>query len=221
MDIVNGQTKAYSQIKEMILKNELTPGQKISKKQLVQKTGIGDTPMREAMLRLQLENLITVVPQSGTYISKIDLNEVYQARFVRETLEQKIIKSICDTINSEQISELDSQLKVQQIYFKMEDTEHYFQLDEEFHHYFYSVAHKEFVWDWLQEINTSFNRYRLLRLKVKDLSWENILTEHKLIIEAIKKKDEKLLQTAINTHLHGIDEDVNFVVKSFPDYFLS
>lgn len=214
------QTRAYEQIKEMILKDELCPGEKISKSRLVQVLGIGDTPVREAMLRLQREGLLQVIPQSGTSISPINLEEVYQAKFVRETIEKEILTEVCDVITLAQVAELEKQLKIQRIYFEAEDTQRYFQLDEEFHHFFYQITQKEFVWNWLQELNTALNRYRFLRLKVKDLSWENILTEHERIVTLIKAKNVKSLQEAISHHLDRVDEDAAIVVKYFPEYFV-
>lgn len=221
MTVANNQTRAYSKIKELILKDSLRPGQKISKNLLVKETGIGDTPVREAMLRLQREGLLKVIPQSGTYISKINLKEVYQARFVRETIEKEILADICQTISSQELAELESKLKIQRIYFEAKDTQRYFQLDEEFHYFFYEIAEKKFVWHWLQEINTALNRYRFLRLKVKDLSWENILTEHETILQLIKDKEIELLKSAISSHLNKVDEDSEIVIKKFPDYFIN
>ncbi len=214
------QTRAYEQIKEMILKDELCPGEKISKSRLVQVLGIGDTPVREAMLRLQREGLLQVIPQSGTSISQINLEEVYQAKFVRETIEKEILTEVCDVITLAQVAELEKQLKIQRIYFEAEDTQRYFQLDEEFHHFFYQITQKEFVWNWLQELNTALNRYRFLRLKVKDLSWENILIEHVAIVDLIKTKDIPSLQDTIRHHLDRVDEDATIVIKYFPEYFV-
>lgn len=62
---------------------------KISEKELEQRLTIGRTPICEAIIRLRREALIHVVPQSGTYISKISIKQIEEARFVRETLEKK------------------------------------------------------------------------------------------------------------------------------------
>ena len=87
----NFQSQAYESIKELILTAKLIPGQKISEKELEQRLTIGRTPIREAIIRLRREALIHVVPQSGTYISKISIKQIEEARFVRETLEKEVL----------------------------------------------------------------------------------------------------------------------------------
>lgn len=218
--IENNQTRAYQQIKEMILEDRLKPGQKISKNALVKATGIGDTPVREAILRLQKEGLLSVIPQSGTYVSKIDLQAVYEARFVRENIEKLIMVEAAQQITNDQLAQLDTMLKIQQVYFEAQDTAQYFKLDEEFHRFFYQISNKMFVWQWLQSLNTALNRYRYLRLEVAALGWENILTEHQQLVALLKKKDLPALEKAIAQHIHRVDEDASEVLKAFPDYFV-
>lgn len=219
MGITNYQNEAYDTIKEMILKAELKPGQKISLRELVIKLKIGDTPIREAIIRLRKEGLFRVVPQSGTYVSKINLQEVYEARFVRENIEKLVFEEACDLITDEQIIELEKKIKIQQIYIDTDDQDTYFQLDEEFHEFFYEVACKKYVWNWIQQLNIQLNRYRYLRLELKELSWDTITDEHKAIVSLVKDKKRKELGKAISAHLHMIDKDSKVVLAAFPDYF--
>lgn len=220
MKKINNQTQAYERIKEQIMKAELKPGEKISKNALVKTLGIGDTPVREAILRLQKEGLLEIIPQSGTYVSYIDLQKVSEARFVRETLEISIMNEVIDLITTEQLQQLEQMIKIQQIYFESKNIEQYFQLDEEFHRFFYHIANKKHIWEWLQMLNVALNRYRFLRLEVKELSWKNILEEHKHILSLIKKKDKAQLSIAVAAHIHKVNDDSTAVIKMFPDYFV-
>ena len=217
----NNQSRAYRLLKEQILKNELKPGAKVAKKDLVQQLGIGETPVREAILRLQKEGLMTVIPQSGTYISKIDLQEVYEARFVRENIEELVAQEVAQVITPLQLAELENKLKIQQIYFEARDNDHYFQLDEEFHQTLYEIANKQHVWQWLQLLNTALNRFRYLRLEVAELGWDNILKEHREIVALIACNDQEALGAAIRHHIHKVNEDAEAVVTAFPTYFTS
>lgn len=217
----NNQSRAYRRLKERILKNELKPGAKVSKKDLVHQLGIGETPVREAILRLQKEGLMTVIPQSGTYISKIDLQEVYEARFVRENIEEIVAQEVAQVITPVQLAELENKLKIQQIYFEARDHDHYFQLDEEFHQTLYEIANKQHVWEWLQLLNTALNRFRYLRLEVAELGWDNILKEHREIVALIASNDQEALGVAIRHHIHKVNEDAEAVVAAFPTYFTS
>ena len=52
---------------------------------------IGRTPLREALVILKNDELIKTIPQSGTYVTYIDLKNALAARFMRQAIEQKII----------------------------------------------------------------------------------------------------------------------------------
>lgn len=218
--VTSYQDKAYEEIKKLVMTAQLQPGQKISKNELVETLEIGDTPVREAIIRLHREGLLEVIPQSGTYVSKINLAEVYQARFVRENIEPTIFKEATELATTKQLQELEKKIKIQAIYFEDQDPQMYFNLDEEFHEYFYKMAGKEFVWEWLQLLNTALNRFRYLRLDVKELGWLNILTEHRQILEYVTKKDSEALNEIILKHIHTVDDDIKIVMKEFPDYFV-
>lgn len=215
----NYQNEAYDAIKHLILTSELIPGQRISKNKLVEILGIGETPIREAIIRLRKEGLFHVIPQSGTYVSKINIQEVFQAKFVRENIERLVFEEVCDRISISEIQELEMKLKIQKIYFDVKDKEMYFKLDEEFHRYFYEVVQKLYVWDWIQLINLSFNRCRYLRLQVNELKWEAILDQHQQMIELIKVKDKCSLGNLVVKHIDMIDHDIHVIKKHFPDYF--
>jgi len=90
-DIRNMQTIAYDKLKEMIVTLELKPGEKITLNKIIDTLGIGRTPIREAIIKFKDQNLVKVIPQSGTYISKIDLKQAEDAMFVRKLIEKKIV----------------------------------------------------------------------------------------------------------------------------------
>lgn len=88
----NLQNQAYKQITGKILRNEYRPGQKkFHKKNIEIDLQLGRTPVREALLRLRRDGLIYSIPQSGTFVTKIDLDAAINARFIRENLEAKIV----------------------------------------------------------------------------------------------------------------------------------
>lgn len=215
----NYQDEAYARIKKMIITLELRPGQRITTKELQTKLAIGTTPVREAIIRLRREGLFLVIPQSGTYVSKINLDEVYQARYVRENLESLIFQDAAKVITPAQIAELEQNLQLQAIYLQAKNYDQFFSLDEQFHEYFYEISNKKFVWNWLQLLNAQFNRFRYLRLEISGLNWNEIYTQHQALIEALKENDPKALKKMVKSHLHLVDSDVKVVLEAVPEYF--
>lgn len=126
MQISNYQDEAYNAIKEMILSMQLTPGEKVDKTELSAQLKIGATPIREAIIRLRREGLFNVIPQSGTYVSKINLDEMYQGRFARVNLERTIVADAVDVMTPDQIAKLEQQIALQGVYEHSRDYDHFF-----------------------------------------------------------------------------------------------
>ena len=185
----NLTSRAYEEILKKIVFTDFKPGEKISEKKIEATLGIGRTPVREALLQLRQEGLIKVIPQSGTYVSKINLKVVLDARFIRASVERRIMREAASqSLTSNQLNYLnqiiDRQLQSQ----KADDFPDFFKYDDQFHQFFYLVTDHELVWNWLKKINVPFNRFRYLRLKVANLSWEGLIHEHQAILAATKNK---------------------------------
>ena len=219
VEITNYQEEAYVAIRNKILRLEFKPGERINKKDLQDELAIGATPMREAFLRLSREGLLSVRPQSGTYVAKISVEEVYQARFVRESIEKLVVAEAITHITKGDLQELQKLIELQELYLHSQDYDQFFNLDEAFHQAFYKIDHKEFVWNWLQVVNLQFNRFRYLRLEVADLDWQQIFDDHRAIVAAVADKVPQRAETCVGRHLHMVDDDIKVALKLHPDYF--
>lgn len=219
VEISNFQDEAYIKIRDKILRLEFKPGERINKKELQDELEIGATPMREAFLRLSREGLLNVRPQSGTSVTKISLDEVYQARFVRENIEKLVVSEAITHITQDDLNELQKLIALQELYLHSHDYDQFFNLDEKFHRTFYMIDHKEFVWNWLQVVNLQFNRFRYLRLEVENLDWQQIFDDHRAIVTAVAEKVPQRAETYVGRHLHMVDEDIKVALKLHPEYF--
>lgn len=212
--------QAYDLISQKIIKTIYKPGSRISEKIIAAVLQIGRTPIREALLRLRQEQLIDIIPQSGTYISKIDLKAVRDARFVRTSIEQEIMKQAAEITmsDSERIS-LEINLQNQDKAMTIEDLNLFLDLDNEFHHFFYQLTNHEEVWSWIKTINVQFDRYRFLSLIVNQLSLNELITDHENILKAVLKNDVKQVAQFTKRHLERALEEEKAVIAEFPDYF--
>lgn len=221
MTINNLQTQAYEAIRKKIIYSELEPGKKISEKSLEEILNIGRTPIRESLIQLRQQELVYTIPQSGTYISKIDLNSAHNARFIREQLEKQIVLECCAKINDRTKKILSSILEEQEKAAINKDYYSFFQLDNLFHKATYEIAERTDIWHFLSTNNTHLERFRWLAVKAKDLKFASIMEEHHQLFDSILQKD--LEQTVFLTvlHLRTMLKDEKIVVETFPDYFES
>lgn len=83
--------QAYAKLEELLVTNQLRPGQLISESALVVQTGIGRTPVREAIQRLAFQGLITVIPRKGLMVPHVSRREMRSILQTRQALEHLII----------------------------------------------------------------------------------------------------------------------------------
>ena len=101
------QDQSYHTIRRKIVYLDYKPGEKLGVKQLCDDLDMGRTPVREALVRLAQEGLVRTVPQSGTYVSPINLTFAESACYIREHLEKQVIVECCARATSAGIEQLD------------------------------------------------------------------------------------------------------------------
>jgi len=215
----NMRSEAYNEIRYRIMHNKYTPGQKVSEKTISEELGIGRTPVREAIIRIERDGLIDVIPQSGTYISQIDLLAASNARYVRQVLEVEIMLEATAKMTEHDYAALEENLSEQTRVQGLKDPDAFFDADEEFHKLFYKAAGREAVWDWLQTVNMQLNRFRWIRLKVTDLNWATLLDQHRQILSAVHERRIDDVRFNITAHLRLMLSERKYLLERFPDYF--
>ena len=94
--------QAYDILEEMIVTLVLPPGATLSESELIDKTGLGRTPMREALQRLSDVGLIDIIPRQGTRVTEIDVSDQLLLLEVRRELERLIATSAARRRTAEQ-----------------------------------------------------------------------------------------------------------------------
>ena len=73
-------SQVHAVLQEHIVKGHFLPGQALSEMKLAEELGVSRTPVREALIKLSEDGLVNIVPQSGTYVSPIDVAAVYDSQ---------------------------------------------------------------------------------------------------------------------------------------------
>ena len=84
---------AYRAIKARIVALEMPPASVVDETALVDELGVGLTPVRQALRRLALENLVVILPRRGTLVADLnasDLSKIYEMRVELETLAARL-----------------------------------------------------------------------------------------------------------------------------------
>ncbi len=215
------QLRAYERIREAILYARYEPGRRLQIKDLCQDLEVGRTPVRESLVRLCQEGLVEVIPQSGTYISKISLHAIECARYAREHLERQVAADCCGLITSEGLMRLVDVIRLQKRALEERDLRTFFDTDNLLHEVMYDIAGRLVIWRWLERICMDLQRYRWLRLYTEDLDWQAILDQHYSICDAIAERNADEASFLTSCHLHLLFQENPSVTKTFPDYFVN
>ena len=79
--------EAYTQLRSMIVRLDFVPGDVLREDDLQDQLGIGRTPIREALQRLEREHFVNVVPRQGIFVTGIDVGELSMLFETRSVLE--------------------------------------------------------------------------------------------------------------------------------------
>ncbi|MEY8446414.1 GntR family transcriptional regulator [Enterococcus ratti] len=213
------QLQAFKAIRQKIIYCDLEPGKKISEKNLEELLKIGRTPIRESLIQLRQQELVYTIPQSGTYVSKIDLKAAENARFTREHLERQIMIECCAKLDKQAIKILQTILEEQEKAAVNKKERDFFAADNLFHEICFEIAKRREVWTWLDDHNTHLERFRWLRVLTSGLPWNTILEQHYQLFQALiaKNPDEVNFLTSLHSHLMLYEQET--VVGRFPQYF--
>lgn len=212
-----GREYALRSIKENIVRLGLKPGSVVSEKELADELGLSRTPVREALIELSKVKIVEIYPQKGSAIALIDYDMVEQARFMRNVLENAVVRQVCHVATPQQIAELDENLKLQQLYLENDNLEKFMEGDDAFHHQLFAIAGKMQVCELMNSLTIHFDRVRNMALYVvKD---SKILGDHQTILEAIRNQDEETAGQTMEKHLSRYKIDEAAIREQYPDYF--
>lgn len=196
----NNRDYSYRVIKEAIMTLELEPGQCISEQELAEVLNISRTPIREVMAKLREEHLVEVVPQVGTYVSKIKPQLIEEAAFVRITLEREILKLSCESFPEDKLSDLKKNVVLQEMLLGQKKMEREFhKLDTQFHLIIFKGNNKENAWGAVTRLGTHYNRMRLL--SEMEHSFSQAVMQHKNIIQIIENKEVEKVEEVVKQHI--------------------
>jgi len=212
----NAKNLVYSSLRTSILGLNLVPGAVIGEKDISLRFNVSRTPVREAFIALSKEGLVTVMPQKGSMVSRIDLTRIEQELFLRESLETAALKLFLKTCDSSHLAELEKYIELQAEAADARKYELFLQYDNQFHRIFFNG--QNVAWEALENMCGHYHRIRLLSIWLQDIV-KDVIEEHKQLFQAVKQKDSLIAMALLNVHLHKLVAEEALLKRLFPDYF--
>lgn len=176
---------AYRVLRHNIMLMNLYPGETLNEGVISEQLNVSRTPVHEALILLQNENLVTVIPQSGSHVSLISLRKVNEGVFIRQMLEPPIFKQVASCLPAENLKAMHQIIcQTEETLKQIPDKEAYLkliELDNAFHKNVYIAAQKPTIWSSIQRVCSHYDRIRHQGyLSEKDNPYTNY-EEHKTL----------------------------------------
>ena len=207
----------YTMLRTAIIDNALCPGARISEAEVALQHGVSRQPVREAFITLANEGLLEIRPQRGTYVAKISLPAVMDARFVREAVEADIVRLLAQSPDPELITLLERQVD-RQMGLIGGSARDFMEEDEIFHRTLAEGAGKGNAWRIVVEMKAQMDRVRFLSSMHFPVG--RLIDQHREVMAAIAEGDPDRAERAMRRHLQGILTDLPVIKQEQPEYFL-
>ena len=212
-------SQVYRLLRTEIVELQLAPRLRLSEKELSLRLGVSRSPIREALLKLADEGLVVIRPQSGTIVAPISIAEVHEGQFVREALETAAIAGAIANIRDEDAVRLRSIVALQDHHARAREEPQFFQGDVAMHVALMQIAGHERSWRLVEQANLQVDRVRRLAVHMP-FKMDQLVEEHREIIEAIIGRDEARATAAMRQHLRMVFATVEQLLKQHHDFFV-
>ena len=199
--------KAYETLRDLLITLEIRPGEPLAEDALIARLGVGRTPIREAMKRLESERLVAIYPRRGTFATDVNLADLGLISDLREVLEghgaARAAEHATD-IERRQMTALARRLTARASFAEQ------MRLDTEVHRTIYAAAANPFLADVLtQQHNLAMRIWNLFVTRIEAAGY---VGEHRDLLGAIVAGDAKLARRRASAHVRNFEHAIRAVI---------
>jgi DNA-binding GntR family transcriptional regulator len=192
--------EVYDSLKKSILHGKLKGGQRLIEETLANQIGISRTPVREAFHKLERDDLVTRLPKGGFAVREFTKEDVEEIFGIRSALESYASYLATIHISPEKISQLEKKVKESKNALDKGDDEKVVQLNTEFHDLLYKSCKSKKLFEMINNFRDYFFRYRPFLLRTEK-GVDYSIEDHRRMLEAMKKKNPRLVERLVRNHL--------------------
>ena len=214
----SARVQAYAALREAIVRAELEPGRQLSENELATRLGVSRTPVREALVRLRDERLVEIVPQLGTFVTRISGSAVADAQFIREALECACVRRAAELAGEDDVATLEDNVRAQERAQDTDDFDAFYVLDDAFHQALCDLSEHRAVWPVSQRARGHLNRVRRLSMPVPSYLRE-MIEQHRSVLSAVADNDADGAEALLRDHLRNVLQAVPRIRAQHPGFF--
>lgn len=197
----------FNTLRQAILTGELKPGERLMEIHLANKLGVSRTPIREAIRKLELEGLVTMIPRRGAEVAQITEKSMSDVLEVRRAMDALCTELACERISEQEIVVLGAACDHFAEAAKTKDIRKCAQADVDFHDIIVRATGNKRLVQLINNLSEQMYRYRYEY--IKDASQHNrLIEEHRIIYESIVNKDKETASQAAKMHIDNQEKAI-------------
>ena len=191
---------AYQRLKDALVTLAYKPGEYLNTAQVMERLGVGRTPVNQALHRLSAEGLIRIIPRKGAMASPLSINdalELIEVRLVNETLCMRLAAA---AITDAELAELRTIAETFEAAAAGRDQVSLMNTDRLFHEKIGLAARNAILQDILNVLHARSQRFWAISLSTEGHVAE-VIAEHRAIVAALSGRDADAAAEAARTHV--------------------
>jgi DNA-binding GntR family transcriptional regulator len=198
--------QAADEIRARIVFGAVELGSSLSENMLAAELGVSKTPVREALLQLKSEGLVSIQPQRGSFVFDMSASEVVQLGDLRETLELAALRLAVEHDRAGLVEALRDIVAKMRKALDRNDAVEYRKLDAEFHRAFFD--HSGNVYLLASYLGIAFRIQALRsRLSADPMLNRSSYTDHEKLLQLVETGKTDAALALLSTHVGGTTED--------------
>ncbi|MCR4645079.1 MAG: GntR family transcriptional regulator [Oscillospiraceae bacterium] len=199
--------RVFNAIENAILDGEYKDGDSLNELRLSKELGVSRTPVREALMQLELEGLVKNVPNKGAVVIGVteqDIHDIYEIRIRIEGLAARLC---AENITEDELRALAQIVDLQEFYLLKNDTEQIWKLDGDFHKIIYDASRSRPLRFTLSNFHNYIKKARDISVQTEGRA-EKTVAEHRAILDAIKAHNGELAERLTAQHIANAEENL-------------
>ncbi len=210
--------RLFEILRSDIIAARLMPGQALSEKEVAARFGVSRQPVREAFIKLAEIGLLQIVPSRGSFVSRISIQTVLSARFVRESIECALVRVAARIARPEDCQALQDSIEAQKAAMESGDELLFNHLDEQFHRTIATIAECDYASQVVEHARAGADRVRSLAMP-EPVSRALLVGQHAAVSERIAAGDPDGAAAAMSLHLRNILKVLPLLQGKHPELF--
>lgn len=190
----------FDTLRQAIIVGELKPGERLMEVQLAEKMGVSRTPVREAIRKLELEGLVSMLPRKGAHVAELSVKDIMDVLEVRATLDGLATALAAQNIKDDELKELKNVLQQLVNYIEKENLQGSIKKDVEFHEIIYRCSRNDKLIQIVSNLREQVHRFRVIYMK-DYISPKELIREHMDIYDAIASRNPDTARGVAEKHI--------------------